>query len=515
MKNIRPETSRNENYFPTAQLKPQLKSLAIKGTGAAVFAQLFNYGIHMIGTIILARILAPGDFGLVTMVVVISLLLSNFGGNGFTEAIVQEDYIDHRQISTLFWINAGISFLLTLLFMLSAPAIKWFYEDPRLVKITIILGTTIIITGLSTQHLALLQRKMQFYKTSANSVVSVLISVIVSIAMALSGMGYWSLIARHVCLAVTTTLGAWILCSWRPGLPKEIARVKTMVKFALNVYGNFCITYLSRNTDKILIGRHHGAVQLGQYDRAYHLSSMLHNQITVPIANVAVSTLSKLKNDPQKCLQYYLKTLSIIAFIGMPFSSIFTLIGPDLVLLLLGPQWAKAGQIMIAFGPAIGIKLIYGTQTWLHYSMGRADRLLRWTIFGTVITIVFFLMGLPFGALGVAIAYSASFYVLVIPGLLYAGKPIQLKLSHIISAVWKCFISALLSCLFCIYINSFPYVSEIILGLNIFLKLFVSCIFCLSLYLIMVTIFYRSLTPISQFLSLLREMLPGFERQSN
>lgn len=509
MSNTNPTTTKIIDYFSTDDLNPQLKRLAIRGTGAAVFAQTFNHGIQIVGTIILARILTPGDFGLVTMVIVISLLLANFGGNGFTEAIIQEERINHSQISTLFWINTGISTALTLLFIALAPVLASIYKDQRIVMITVIFGISIIITGLATQHLALLKRRMQFYRTSANSIVAILISFIVSIAMALLGFGYWSLIARHFCYTVSITIGAWLLCSWRPGLPKKFKQVKTLVKFALNVYGNFCINYLSRNIDKVLIGKFHGSIQLGQYDRAYHLSSMLHNQLTVPIANVAVATLSRLRNDPEKCLQYFVKVLSIIAFIGMPLSAIFTLIGQDLILLILGNQWTLAGHIFIAFGPMIGIMLLYGTHTWLHYSMGRADRLFKWSIVGTMVTVVFFFIGIPFGALGVAVACSASYYVLIIPGLLYAGQPIQLKLSHILSAVWKCFTAAFLSGLLCFYIYSSTLISEVFLELNIIIRLLATSFFCMSLYLIMIIILYQSFSPILQFIIVLRDMVPG------
>jgi polysaccharide transporter, PST family len=498
----------NIDFFSTDHLKPQLKKLAIRGTGATVFAQTLNYGMVMVGIIILSRILTPDDFGLVTMVVVISLILANFGGNGFVEAIVQEEKINHSQISTLFWINTGISGALTLLFMASAPVLAFLYKDQRIFNITIIMGISIITTGLATQHLALLQRRIQFYHIAANSIFAVFLSVAVSIVMALLGFGYWSLVAKHVCYPVSITVGAWLLCKWRPGRPNKFVQVKTLVKFALSVYGNFCINYLSKNIDKVLVGRYHGSLQLGQYDRAYQLSSIFHNQLTVPVASVAVATLSRLRNDPEKCLKYYTKILSIIAFITMPLSAIFTLIGQDLLLLLLGNQWTVAGHIFIAFGPAIGPMLLYGTHTWLHYSMGKADRLLKWSIVGTVVTVVFFLIGIPFGVLGVAVAYSASYYVRVIPGLLYAGRPIKLKLSHIISSVWKYFTAALLSGLLCFYIYSSTLIFELFIELNLIIRIIVTSFFCMSLYLIMVIILYQSFSPIMQFLIFLRDMVP-------
>ena len=119
----------------------------------------------------------------------------------------------------------------------------------------------------------------------------------------------------------------------------------------------------------------------------------------------------------------------MIAAIGMLLSVILTVIANDLILLLLGTQWKETGQILIAFGPAVGMILIYYTNGWIHLSLGRADRWFRWEIMASIATVLCFIIGLPFGTLGVAIAYSLSFYVLTGPALWYAGRPINLSFS--------------------------------------------------------------------------------------
>lgn len=496
------------DYFSTEHLLPQLRKMALRGTGATVIANTFNFGIQVIGTIILSRILSPDDFGLVAMVIVISLLLGNFGGNGFTEAIIQVQKVDHSQTSTLFWVNTIISGALTLIFMASGPILAWLYTDPRIIDVTVVSACLIIITSMSTQHLALLKRRMQFYQVAANTIVAVIISTAMSIWMALMGHGYWSLIAKHVSYPLSITIGAWILCKWRPGFLFDYVRVKNMIKFALNVYGNFCLSYLSRNVDKILIGKFYGSVQLGQYDRAYQLFGIFHNQLTLPVSNVAVATLSRLRNDPDKCLQYYVKILSMIAFIGMPLSAILTLIGNDFIMLLIGNQWTMAGQVFTAFGPGVGVMLIYSTHIWLHYSMGRADRLLRWSIFGTIITIIFFLIGLPFGGVGVALGYTLSYFVLVIPGILYSGNPIRLKLSHIFTAVWRYFSAGLFSYSICFYVIENTFISLVLQEMNVIIKILLTSICCLMIYLIILICLYKGFSPIFQFLMFIHEMIP-------
>ncbi|MCO6434649.1 lipopolysaccharide biosynthesis protein [Nitrosomonas nitrosa] len=509
MSDLETNLSHKDRYFTTDHLRADLKKRAVRGVGATVFSQTAAYGIQTIGTIVLARLLAPNDFGLVAMVTAFSLLLQNFGVNGFTEAVIQRQEIHHKQISTLFWIQIGLSLALTLFLMVLAPLIAGFYKEPRLELITIAVAPSVIFAGFSTLPLALLKRNMQFYSTSALDMTTITISVIIAIAFAYWGWGYWALVLRRLSLPLTTTVGAWMLCRWRPGLPALGTGVRPMLKYAINTYGNFTVDYFSRNLDKILIGWRLGTQSLGFYDRAYYLFTMPANQLIYPVTSVAVAALSRLRDDPEKYRRYYLNAVSMIAFIGMPISTMLILIANDLTILLLGPQWNKAGQILSFFAAGLGIMLIYGTHGWLHLSLGRPDRWFRWGIIAFVITAIFFVAGLPFGLLGITIAYTASFYVLIGPGLWYAGKPICLKLHQLVAVIWKFCVAAFGAGLFCWFILfSLEMTSGLFTSLNIVIRILVSLILCTSIYLLLIVAVYQSTQPMSRFISMLCEMLP-------
>lgn len=498
-----------EEYFNTNSLTQDLKMQAVRGAGATVFAQICSYCIQTIGVIILARFLTPDDFGLIAMVTVFSILLQNFGVNGFTEAVIQKKELNQTQLSTLFWINTGISLLLTLLLIVSSPLLAGFYGEVRLKSITIVMASSIYISSMSTLHLALLKRNMLFYRTSAIDLIAAIFSVFISIVLAYKGLGYWAIVSKHLCYPLTITIGAWILCQWRPGVPAFGSGTTPIVKFAINVYGNFCLSYLRKNLDRMLVGRFLGSQPLGHYDRAHALSSMLPNQMTVPLTDVAIATLSRLANDSEKYRHYLSMVISMLAFITLPLSMILTLIGRDLIYFLLGPQWSQAGEIFSVLGLGIGMIVLYNTHGWIHISLGRADRWFRWSLFALLATTIFFLMGLPFGTLGVAMAYTASFYMLICPAMWYAGKAGGIKLSLFVSAVWKYFISALAAGLwswFFIYI--FKYSSACFLKLHIFIRIITASTFYLIIYLLFIVAFFRSVKPILQFIAILRDMKP-------
>ena len=499
------ETSGNKDYFNTDHLKSGLKTRALRGTSVAVIAQICVFVTQTISILILARLLTPRDFGLVTMVVAVSLLLQNLGCNGFIEAIIQRKEINHNQISTLFWINVGLGFFLMLLFLVSAPLIAWFYKEPLLKPIVGAIAITIFLGGLSNQHVGLLTRKMDFIKVSVNEMVAALVSAIIPILLAYYGWGYWALVSKWILVPLMITLGAWFICSWRPSLPIRGTEVWPMLRFAFNTYGSFIMSYLLRNVDKILIGWSYGSQPLGYYDRAYHLSYMLPNQLVSPITNVALSAFSRVSDDHEKFRNNYLNVLSVLAFVGMPLSAALTLISNDLILLLLGPQWNESAKIFFAFGPAIGIVILYTTHGWLHLSLGTPERWFRWGIISFVVTVLFFIIGLPFGAKVVSIAYSISFYILIGPALWYAGKPIHLKLSSVLSRLWKYYIAALASGTFCWFILTVhSFTSNVFLKFNILIRILVSVLLCLAIYLIIIITLYRSFRPIAEFTSLLR-----------
>ncbi|PYU24538.1 MAG: hypothetical protein DMG32_13795 [Acidobacteria bacterium] len=178
---------------------------------------LFSNGmgllVQMVSTVALARLLTPADFGVVTMVTTFSLLLVNFGVNGFTEAIIQREEIDHSLATNLFWINICAGILLTVGFAAAGSLMARFYGNASVEYIAVGISLTILITSTSVMHLALLMRAMHFSLVSTNDFLSRVVSVAVSVLLAWSGWGYWALVVGAIAQPLSQSIGAWILCS--------------------------------------------------------------------------------------------------------------------------------------------------------------------------------------------------------------------------------------------------------------------------------------------------------------
>ena len=485
-----------------------LRRLAVRGAGATMFSQGAGLAIQIVSTVILARLLTPADFGLVTMVTTFSLLLVNFGLNGFTEAVLQRGEIDHSLASNLFWINLGAGTLLTFGFAAAGSLMARFYGNPLVAHIAVGISLTIFVTSTSVLPLALLMRGMQFPLVSANDFLSRVVSVVVSVLLAWAGWGYWALVAGAVAQPLSQSIGAWTLCPWVPARPRRVAGTGSMVRFATHVYGRFTLNYFARNTDNLLVGWRFNAGALGFYKKAYDLFALA--GVVQSLTSVAVSALSKLRHDPQKYERYLLSALSVAAFLGMGVGAEFTLVGKDVIRLLLGPGWEPAGQIFTFFGPGMGVMFLYGIHSWIHLSVGRPDRWFRWGIIEFAFTAMLFLLVLPWGPVGIAMSWSLSLCVLTIPALWYAGRPIDLHVAPVVGAIWKFVIASVVA----------GYATTLLMGrlgssdaglgsIGIAARIAKVSLLLGILYIAVVILLHRGWTPLNQMAGLLREMMPA------
>jgi O-antigen/teichoic acid export membrane protein len=426
----------NTPVFAAAAPRAGLRRLAVRGAGVTMLAQAAITMLQLIATVVLARLLTPADFGLLTIVTTFSVLLMNVGLNGFTEAVLQREHMDHALASNVFWISAGVGLVLATAFAGLGPLLARVYHEPRITAVAGLLALTILFTCLSVMHLALLKRAMLFPRVSANDITARGVSVVVALVLARMGWGYWALAAGAVALSLSTLIGAWTLCRWVPGRPRRTPGTRAMVRFAMHTYTRFMMGYGTANLDKLLVGWAFGATPLGFYRKAYDLSVMPANHVSSPVTAVAVAALSRLNGDDRRRRQHLLEVLSTLALVGMGLGGALTLVGPALLRLLLGPGWDEAGRLFSLFAPGIGAMIIYDAHSWIHLSLGRPDRWVRWGFveFGTTVALV--AIAMSWGPAGIAAASAASSWILLLPALWYAGRG-QFGIGAIVAAIWR------------------------------------------------------------------------------
>jgi len=464
----------------------------------------------MIGSVvILARLLTPADFGIVTMVTTFSLLFRSFGMNGFMELIMQREELTHALASNLFWVELGIGTILTLVFAGSGHLLALFFHNPAVAPVASGMSLTIGIGCLGWIHMGLLQRAMHFRTTAIINFVGQLLLVIVSIVLGIAGWHYWALVWGSVTQSVVVAAGAWWMCRWVPSRPSRAAGTGSGLKFAMSVYSHFAFSYSTRNTDNLLVGWRFGARSLGFYKKAYDLFVLPETQLLAPMSAVVVSTLSRVSGNREQFQRYFLRAIAVLALVGMGIGADFALVGKDLIRFLLGPGWEEAGRIFALFGPGIGVMLLYNTHGWVHLSIGRPERWFRWGLMEFVCTASLFLLALHWGPSGIALAWTISYFLLMFPGFWYAGQPIGMGVRPVFAVIWKFFAASVGAGVgTALIIKAMPLFATASGALGAFLRMASVSLLFFGLYFAGVITLHRGVKPLSDTAGLLRDLLP-------
>lgn len=407
--------SDGSEYFLTDHLRADLGARTARGGAITIFSHTLRFAITIAATSAMARLLKPADYGLIGMVAFFTNFVAMFKDLGLSVATIQKAEISRAQISNLFWLNIGFSVAFTALTIALSPLIAWFYGDPRLIAITAVTASGFVLGGLTVQHEALLRRQMRFFSLVAIVLVSTVVGYVVGIVMAWHGFSYWALVFSQLALLLANAIGVWLVCRWRPGLPKRNSDVRSLVAFGRNFTGFSIINYFSRNLDNLLLGKIWGASELGLYNRAYQLMTLPIEQVNEPITSVAIPALSRIKDEAETYRQAYLRMLEKIAMCTMPAIAFMLATSDWIVQVVLGPQWSATSRIFLLLGITGLFQPIANTTGWLFLTQGRSRHMLHWGFISGPLTIASILFGLPWGAVGVAASYAITRVLLTDP----------------------------------------------------------------------------------------------------
>jgi len=398
----------------------EFKRKSVQGGVLTVFSQGFAMVLQIGTTVILARLLAPSDYGLQSMVFTLTTFLALFKDAGLSAASIQREKLTTEQISTLFWINVAIGTILTFVVAAVAPLLAAFYKEPRLLWITVASAPIFLFNSLVFQHGALLVRAMRFGTSVKIEIFTGAAGALVAIVMAAKGFGYWALICQNISIPFLGVIAMWIAMPWVPGRPRWTPELRSMLRFGGTVTFNSVVVYIAYNTEKILLGRYWGAAPLGIYTRGYQLATLPVQQLINAVHGVAFSVLSRMQSETEKLERAYLKSLSIIVALTIPVVLSSALFAKEIVLIVLGPKWLAAVPVLRLLAPTVLVFALINPFSWLLKSTGRVRRSLNIAFLICPIVVLGVVAGLHYGPAGVALGYSAAMILLFIPVVIWA-----------------------------------------------------------------------------------------------
>ncbi len=425
----------NSDFLPSHSLT-NLKGQTISGGFMTILSQGAQFALNLGAIMVLARLLAPEDFGLVAMVTVIMGFLRVFSDAGLSTATVQRETISHEQISNLFWVNVAVGGAVTLLLAATSPLIGWFYHEPRLVQVTLVLSLCFLVTASTVQHMALLKRQMRFSLLAGIDFAAVALGVATGVGMAWLQCGYWSLVGMQISTTLSSFVFTWTVSRWRPSLPARNSGTRSLLGFGANLTASSFLWSVARGADGLLLGRFCGSAALGLYSRAAALMVRPVQQLMAPVESVFVSALARVQAQPERYRGIFVRAYEVVALASFLCTALLFPLSRPLTLVVLGPKWESAEWIVAAFA-VVALYYPFGSiATWLLTSQGRGREFLLSSVVSSSVTVASFLVGIPFGPAGVAVSYAIACLLVILPaGNFIAGRhgPVGARV------MWLCF----------------------------------------------------------------------------
>lgn len=408
----------------------QLGATTGRGGAFAIFTQAIAVLIQLVNLAVFSRVLAPADFGLVAISSSIIAFISLFRDMGCSAAIVQKEQLDQNTLSGVYLVNIGVATVLMIIALIASPFVSGVFGDPRVTPLVAVSAATILVAAMGAQHSALLRRNLRIITDRSIILISVLVGSVISIALALfTEIGYWALIVNAWLIVLTQTGILWLVSPWRPSWISDWSGTREALKFGLPLTGTELVYFFNRRFDDILIGWRWGVVELGFYTRAYSILMIPQSMISEPASGAIVPALSRLQSDPAAWRAMLLDATRIVALATFLLASLLTVNAQQIVRILLGPNWDMSAAIVSIFGISMFARSLMSANPWIFLSLGKTWRMLRWQLFTTPLFITGMVLGLPYGAQGVALGFSLIHLAIAIPSVIYTtrGNPVKAR----------------------------------------------------------------------------------------
>jgi len=359
--------------------------MARVGFGWLAGGRLATQIVHLANSVILARLLAPEDFGLLAMALAVGGLARAVGDFGVSAIVVQRGELPQRFLDAAFSLNLAVFLAIALVQVLLAPVGAVLMKEPRLAPVMVSLAAVLPFSGIAALFQALLRRELRFNKVVTVNLLRVVTMTGTACTLAACGFGVWSLVLGMAVSAVLEAVVTGKLTGAHPrvDLGAVLSHRQEIVQFGKFATGNSLINYFVHNADYLLVGRLLSTADLGFYSFAYERSRLVNARILDLVASVSFPAFARIKFDLNRLREAYLKvTLGGFAIIA-PATAFLAVFAPIVIPLVFGKKWTAA---VLAF-QILSVHVLFNAATSgggsVIYAVGRPDvtfRVMRWTV---------------------------------------------------------------------------------------------------------------------------------------
>ena len=375
-------------------------------SGLWVFAlSVSDASLGLLKLLIVARLLAPSDFGLLGVAFLIIATLDTFSQTGLDTALIQmkDDIKDH--LSSVWSINIIRGFILYIILFVSAPYVGAFFDSPESTVIIRVVGITIFLRNFTNAGIIYFHKELEFNKHFICGFSSTIVNFIVSVIAAFMLKSVWALVFGQLADCLTSVVASYFFRPHRPRFILDISKVKNLFRFGKWIFVSSILFFLLSQGDDFFVGNLLGVTALGFYQMAYKISNMPAVEITRVISKVTYPAYSKIQDNLHRLRDAYLKTLKITAFLSFPMAGLIFSLAPDFTIIILGEKWmpmVPSMQVLVLWGL---IRSIGATAGPIFYSIGKPEILAKLQSFQLILLMVFlYPLTIQWGILGTSLA---------------------------------------------------------------------------------------------------------------
>lgn len=385
------------------------------GTGVfyTALAKYSNVFIIILIGVVLARLLSPEEFGIITMITVFITFFNLFSDFGIGPAIIQSQSLNDEDLQSIFSVSILFGFILALIFYFIAPTIAGFYNEPNLIEICEILALSVLFYSLQVVPKSLAIKKLWFKKIGIISVGIQLVSGIIAIILAFKGFSYFALVIRSVINSFVTFIAFYYLFPLKPKFFIQIKSIKKIAKFSSFQFLFNFVNYFSRNSDKFLIGKYFDLASLGYYDKAYALMMLPIQNLSHVITPVLLPVLSPYIDKKKIIYNTYYNTVKLLATIGFPLSVFLYFSAGDIIYILYGVQWLASIPVFKLLAITVGIQTVLSSTGSLFQIVNRTDLLFISGMLSAFFMVAAILLGIFYGTSLISVVFLLIFAFII------------------------------------------------------------------------------------------------------
>lgn len=295
--------------------------------------------INLIVTMVLARLIDPSDFGVITLASVSLAFINMLSEMGLGPAVIQQQEMTQKDIDSTYTFTILVGAFFSLVYFVLSWVIADFYHNAKLVPICQLLSLNFLLGTINSLPETLMVKDQRFKERAFRSLALTMIAGPLSVVAAYNGMGVYSLMIAPFVYTFGALFYNRIFYPCHIDFHLSLTPIRRMASFSVYQLLFQLVNYFSRNLDKLIIGRSISITALGYYDKSYHIVQMPHNNITSILATVLQPNFAQYQNDKSTMSEKYLKVISLVAALSFPLGVTMCFCGQEMVLLLFGAKW--------------------------------------------------------------------------------------------------------------------------------------------------------------------------------